>query len=76
MANGVIKGFDIDVARAIGVAKGYEIELYPLLWTEIENRVKNGSLDMCCMTNLEERHEFYDFSKPIFNPNFIYYIPF
>ena len=43
--NGIIKGFYIDVLRAIALEKGIDIEIYPMPWNELKRNLDSGEID-------------------------------
>lgn len=43
--NGVYKGFDVDLLRAIGLETGLDLELVPMPWSEALEALRSGKVD-------------------------------
>ena len=63
--NGVAKGFNVDIIRAIAKDMNESVEIRPMVWDEAMEALKNGSIDALCMAENEERRQYFDFSRPI-----------
>ena len=50
--NGKVKGFNVDIIKAIAEEMGSEIEFKPMTWCEAKEALKNGSIDILCMEYL------------------------
>ncbi|MDD4698746.1 MAG: transporter substrate-binding domain-containing protein [Oscillospiraceae bacterium] len=67
--NGEIKGYDIDLAKAVCEILGVELVLQPISWTAKENELNSGSID-CIWNGLsvnDERKEAMCMSLPYMN---------
>jgi len=62
---GKARGFNVDIIKAIAEEMGSEIEFKPMTWCEAKEALKNGSIDILCMAENEERKQYFSFSKPI-----------
>lgn len=64
--NGVYKGFNVDIMRAIAIETGLDIELYPMPWFETLLALSDGRIDAIQgMKYSSSRDHFYDFSDPL-----------
>lgn len=52
--NGIVKGFSIDIVRAIAIELGIDIEFYPVPSYEIEERFTNGEIDAYISSDTED----------------------
>lgn len=63
--NGVFKGFNIDVMRAVAIEMGLDLELIPMPWDEAQEALKKGEVDAVQgMKYSKVRDEVFDFSEP------------
>lgn len=64
--NGNIIGFDIDLAKEVGIRLGVEVEFQPIEWSAKEMELNNGKIDMIWngMSVTDERVENMNISKP------------
>lgn len=69
--NGEVVGFDIDLVRAIGELKGFEIEVQDISFDSLIAALKTGNLDIVAagMTITPEREKVVDFSVPYYSAN-------
>jgi len=44
-ASGAFRGFDVDLARAVGDYFGWEIDFFPIAWTDREMELVSGNVD-------------------------------
>ncbi len=64
--NGVYKGFNIDIMRAMAIELGLDIELIPTNWENALSMLKNGEVDAIQgMTVSPGREVLFDFSNEI-----------
>lgn len=64
--NGIYKGFNVDIIRAIAIELGLEIELIPTTWENAIELLKIGQIDAIQgMTVTLERDELFDFTQEI-----------
>jgi len=59
------KGFNVDIMKAIAREMNETIEIKPMVWSDALEALKNGSIDVLCMAENEERRQYFSFSKPI-----------
>lgn len=65
---GVYKGFNVDVLRAVALQNGWDLELIPLPWSEVRAALERGEVDAIQgMKYSFERDKLYDFSDPYLN---------
>ncbi|KKM10977.1 hypothetical protein SY88_10825 [Clostridiales bacterium PH28_bin88] len=61
--NGVYKGFNVDIMRAIAIEKGLDLELVPMPWSEAVEALKRGEVDAIQgMKYSPARDQVFDFS--------------
>lgn len=60
-----VKGFNVDIMKAIALEMDREIIFKPMVWHEAMKALKNGSIDILCMASNEERKQYFDFSETI-----------
>lgn len=61
--NGIYKGFNVDIMRAIAIELGIEIELIPMPWYQAISALERGEVDAIQgMTYSSQRGERFDFS--------------
>ena len=63
--NGEVKGFNVDIIRAMAEAVNETVEFRPMSWNSVVESLNNGSIDMAFMAAYETRKELYDFSEPV-----------
>lgn len=64
--NGVYKGFNVDIIRAIAIELGLDVELIPTSWENAVSMLSNGEVDAIQgMTLSPERDVLFDFSDEI-----------
>lgn len=64
--NGVYRGFNVDMMRAIAIEQGLEIEFIPMSWQEAMEALEKGEVDAVQgMTRSKSREEKFDFTLPI-----------
>src|SRR5690554_2167394 len=68
---GEVVGFDIDLMKAIGEVKGFEVEVRDLSFDGLIGALNSGNIDMIAagMTITEERKEVVAFSEPYYSAN-------
>ncbi len=68
---GKVVGFDIDLMKAIGEVKGFEVEVKDLSFDALIAALKTGNIDVIAagMTITAEREEVVDFSIPYYSAN-------
>lgn len=68
---GKVVGFDIDLMKAIGEIKGFEVEVKDLSFDALIAALKTGNIDIIAagMTITAEREEVVDFSIPYYSAN-------
>jgi signal transduction histidine kinase len=65
---GVYKGFNVDILRAVALQNGWDLELIPLPWSEVRAALDRGEVDAIQgMKYSPERDKLYDFSDPYLN---------
>ncbi|WP_432405185.1 transporter substrate-binding domain-containing protein [Wukongibacter sp. M2B1] len=63
--NGIYKGFNVDIMRAISIEKGIEIEIIPMTWYQAMDKLNKGEIDAVQgMKYSKTRDINYDFSDP------------
>lgn len=64
--NGVLTGFEVDMANAIGEKMGYKVELVETEWDSMVTALDAGNFDVIMnqVTITDERTEKYDFTTP------------
>ena len=61
--NGIYKGFNVDLIRAIGIELGLDIEIIPMKWDDALNALKEGKVDAIQGMNItDHRRESFDFT--------------
>lgn len=64
--NGIYKGFNVDIMRAIAIDLGIDIEIIPMKWDEALLALQKGEIDAIQgMTRSGIRQEKFDFTEPI-----------
>lgn len=64
--NGIYKGFNVDIMRAVAIELGLDIELVPMTWQEALLALENGSIDAIQgMTRSSIREEKFSFSEAL-----------
>ncbi|GAB6172570.1 transporter substrate-binding domain-containing protein [Paradesulfitobacterium aromaticivorans] len=64
--NGIYKGFNVDVMRAIGIELGLDIEITSMSWNDTQAALQQGKIDLIQgMTYSKTRSATYDFSDPL-----------
>ncbi len=64
--NGVYKGFNVDIIRAIAIETGLDIEIHPMPWFQTLLSLSNGNIDAIQgMKYSTSRDHFYEFSDPL-----------
>ena len=64
--NGIYKGFNVDIMRAIGIELGLDIEITPMSWNDAQVALQQGKIDLIQgMTYSKTRATTYDFSNPL-----------
>ncbi len=71
--DGEYSGFDMDIIRAIGEKKGYEVEIKNLGFDALIPAVQSGNIDcvIAAVTIDEKRAKVVDFSQPYFDAGLI-----
>lgn len=66
--DGELKGFDMDVMRAVGKAVGWDVTIQKENFDDVFQKVDDGTYDIgiAAITASEERKEQHDFSRPYF----------
>lgn len=65
-ANGIYKGFNVDIMRAIGIELGLDLEIIPMTWNDARVALQQGKVDVVQgMTYSPARGKIYDFSMPL-----------
>ncbi|SKC41775.1 transporter substrate-binding domain-containing protein [Maledivibacter halophilus] len=54
--NGIVKGFYIDIMRAISIEIGVDVEVYPMPWYEVEEYLENGKIDGALAMSIENEN--------------------
>ncbi len=72
--DGEVKGFDVDLMNYMAEDLNQSVEYYPLIWDEVLESVKNGTIDVLFATDTPERREFFDFSLPILYSSWRIYV--
>jgi polar amino acid transport system substrate-binding protein len=69
--NGEVIGFDIDLIRAIGEIKGFDVEVKDISFDSLIAALKTGNLDIIAagMTITPDREKVIDFSIPYYSAN-------
>lgn len=63
--NGVFKGFNIDIMRAIAIEMGLDINIVPMKWRDAQIALETGEVDVIQgITETDERKETMLFSEP------------
>ncbi len=65
--NGEVKGFNVDLIRAMAEVVNESVEFKPMPWDSVVKSLNNGSIDMAFMAAYEPRKELYDFTNPVLN---------
>jgi polar amino acid transport system substrate-binding protein len=64
-ANGVYKGFNIDIIHAIAIEMGLDVNIVPMTWKEATERLESGQVDVVQgITDTEDRRTKFLFSQP------------
>jgi len=63
--DGMVRGFNVDIMKAIAKEMNESMEIKPMVWSDAVKALENGSIDVLCMAENEERRQYFDFSKPI-----------
>lgn len=71
--NSELKGFDMDLIRAIGEAEGYDVKISTLGFDALIPAIKTGKYDcaISAMTITDERKKAIDFSTPYFDSGLV-----
>lgn len=65
--NGVYKGFNVDIIRAIAIDMGLDIDIVPMTWKDAIAKLEVGEIDgLEGMKRTAERDGLYDFSDPYY----------
>ncbi|QTL96490.1 transporter substrate-binding domain-containing protein [Iocasia frigidifontis] len=69
--NGDVVGFDVDLVKAIGELKGFDVEVKDISFDSLPAALKTGNIDMIAagMTITTEREKVLDFSQPYWTAN-------
>ena len=71
LEDGVAKGFDVDVIRALGAVLGRELRIELTTWDSAQKRVQEGGADILTgMSMTEERKALWDFATPTVTHSF------
>lgn len=63
--NGIYKGFNVDIMRAIAIEKGIDIEFVPMSWHDAVDALNSGEVDIIQgMSKTPEREKKYLFLTP------------
>jgi PAS domain S-box-containing protein len=65
--NGEVKGFNVDLIKAMAEAVNESVEFKPMPWDSVVKSLNNGSIDMAFMAAYEPRKKLYDFTEPVLN---------
>lgn len=64
--NGVFKGFNVDIMRAIAIELELDIEIIPMTWDEAQRALEKGEVDAIQgMTKTRIRDEIFDFTEEL-----------
>ncbi len=63
--NGIFKGFYLDIARAIAVEAGIDVELYPMPWYEVEEELADNRIDAVLGMNVNTTSPSFILSYPV-----------
>lgn len=71
---GIYKGFNIDIMRAIAIEMGLDIEIIPMAWKDALDALRNGDVDLIqgISRNQEREKEFYFLSPTVENSHSIF----
>ena len=72
--DGEVNGFDVDLMNYMAEDLNRSVEYYPLIWDEVLESVKNGTIDVLFATDTPERRVFFDFSLPILYSRWSIYV--
>jgi signal transduction histidine kinase len=68
---GVAKGFDVDVARALGEAMGRNVQIDLMPWGLAQDQVQHGQRDLVTeMSITQDRKNYWEFATPILSHSF------
>jgi len=63
--NGVYRGFNVDIMRAIAIEMGLEIEIIPMPWYQAIIELQRGNIDVIQGMKFSESRDYtFDFSEP------------
>lgn len=63
--DGGVKGFQIDLIRAVAEVQGWNLELRCGPWQVIKDDYLDGVISIVGMFDQPERHQYADFSEPL-----------
>lgn len=64
--NGIFKGFNVDIVRAVAIELGIEIDVIPMTWDDAQKSLQEGTVDAIQGMNVTElRKSHYLFSEEI-----------
>lgn len=63
--NGIFKGFCLDIIRAVAIEVGVDIELHPMPWYEVKDRLLNKEIDAAIGMNVNASDPHFAVSEPL-----------